>query len=70
MASAFIRATVPDALLQEWLQHLRDFDAAHPGCHFEIGVDTPEMSVANMLKSVQVDPPFPVQGYFKRGGNC
>ena len=41
----FTRAHVPDSLSQKWLQHLRDFDAAHPGCHFEVWVDTPNLSM-------------------------
>ncbi len=35
----FIRATIPPELQQKWLQHVRDFDAANPGCHFEVMVD-------------------------------
>jgi hypothetical protein len=38
----FTCAHVPPSLEQKWLQHLRDFDAANPGCHFEVGVDGPE----------------------------
>ena len=27
---------------QAWMQHLRDFDTAHPGCHFEVLADAPD----------------------------
>jgi hypothetical protein len=36
----FTVAHLPPELRQVWLQHLRDFDTAHPGCHFEV-VGTP-----------------------------
>ena len=51
----FTVAHVPDELQQPWLQHLRDFDSAHPGCHFEVGIDGPEESSADMIKRIQVE---------------
>jgi hypothetical protein len=52
----FTVASVPPELEQAWLQHLRDFDTAHPGCHFEVGIDGPEMTLADMVQRLQVDP--------------
>ena len=36
----FTVAEIPDELAQDWLQHLRDFDTAHPGCHFQVVADS------------------------------
>lgn len=64
----FTIAHVPDDLQQEWLQHLRDFDAAHPGCHFEIAIDAPpDMSVAQMVEVLRVEPELTFQQIFTRG---
>ena len=52
----FTRASVPESLQQKWLQHLRDFDTANPGCHFDVGIDGPEESFADLLKRVHVEP--------------
>ena len=52
----FTRATVPEELQQKWLQHLRDFDTANPGCHFDVGVEGPEEPFADMLKRLHVEP--------------
>jgi hypothetical protein len=51
-------AHVPDDLQHEWLQHLRDFDAAHPGCHFSVIADGGTKTVAEMVKVLNVNPPF------------
>lgn len=50
-------ADVPDELAQEWLQHMRNFDIAHPGCHFEVRGAT-GASINTVLRSLQIDPPF------------
>ena len=62
----FTRATVPDGLSQKWLQHLRDFDAANPGCHFEVFVDTPDRSMDEVIKLVQVEPGLNFTRIFER----
>ena len=55
------RAHVPDELGGAWLQHLRDFDTAHPGCHFEVVADAPEMSTGEIIKTLKdISPKFPV----------
>ena len=33
------RVLIPEALTKAWLQHVRDFDIAHPGCHFDMMVE-------------------------------
>ena len=52
----FTRATVPEKLQQQWLQHLRDFDTANPGCHFEVGIDGPDEPFADVIKRLTVEP--------------
>lgn len=51
-------ASVPDGLVQAWLQHLRNFDAAHPGCHFEVLVHCDDMTTAEVVQAMQTSPPF------------
>ena len=62
----FTRAHVPDGLSQKWLQHLRDFDTANPGCHFEVGIDGPEEPVATMVKRMTVEPGLTFTKIFER----
>ena len=61
------KASVPDELAQAWLQHLRDFDTAHPGCHFEVLAEAPDSTtdmIADMLMSIS--PALPIRMIFKR----
>lgn len=58
MVKIFTIANVPEELAQNWLQHLRDFDTAHPGCHFEALAVAPEMSNAAVAEALALDPPF------------
>jgi hypothetical protein len=46
----FTRADVHDHLAKDWLQHLRDFDTAHPGCHFEVMLDGSDTPLAEMVE--------------------
>lgn len=55
----FIHAEMPDELAQAWLQHLRDFDTAHPGCQFKLLASAPGMSMAQMLEALKVNPELP-----------
>jgi hypothetical protein len=46
--------------LHAFIQHIRDFDVLHPGCHFEItafGTDMPLSEAEAILKAI--DPPLP-----------
>jgi hypothetical protein len=52
----FTVANVPDDLQQEWLQHLRDFDVAHPGCHFEVAMDAPDEPLSSMVDRLVINP--------------
>jgi hypothetical protein len=62
----FTVAHVPEELQQAWLQHLRDFDTAHPGCHFEVGLDGPDTPLADMVRLLQVEPGLTFTQIFER----
>lgn len=49
---------IPDELMNAWLQHLRDFDAAHPGCHFRITAEAPDASLDAIVEALEIDPPL------------
>lgn len=66
MIKIFTVAHVPEALQQEWLQHLRDFDTAHPGCRFEVGIDGPDQPIAEMLERMRVEPGLSFTKVFER----
>lgn len=66
----FTVAHVPPELQQKWLQHLRDFDVAHPGCHFEVLIDAPEMSLSEMVERMQVEPKLTFTKILRRGENA
>jgi hypothetical protein len=69
MTKIFTVATITDGLEQDWLQHLRDFDIAHPGCHFRVGVSAADQrsitEIVDMLHGI--DPPLPVKKVIKFG---
>lgn len=58
MSVIHTKAIVPDALDQAWLQHLRDFDAAHPGCHFEVVAESDSKSIGDVMRTVDIHPPL------------
>ena len=61
---------VPVELRQAWLQHLRDFDTAHPGCHFEVLIDTPStVTVGEMIETLRVEPELSVVEIIERKKN-
>ena len=62
----FLIAQVPTELGHAWLQHLRDFDTTHAGCHFSIQAEAPTMSIAEIAEMLRVKPEFKFQDIFKR----
>lgn len=54
----FTTAHLPDHLAKDWLQHLRDFDTKHPGCHFEVAAEAPDMSLGEMIEALLIEPGF------------
>lgn len=57
---------IPEELSRDWLQHLRDFDDAHPGCHFKVAADAHDMSLDELMEVVQLDPPLAFTSVFKK----
>jgi hypothetical protein len=68
MVKIFTRAHMPAELQQAWLQHLRDFDTAHPGCHFEVMADAPQTSMRAALEAIRVNPALTFEQIFERKG--
>jgi hypothetical protein len=67
MAKIFTRAHVPEALVQKWLQHLRDFDTANPDCHFEVCVDaSDDKPLDEIVRMLQVEPELTFTRVFER----
>lgn len=62
----FTVAEIPDERAQDWLQHLRDFDTAHPGCHFQVFADAPNVSMGDMVAALEVEPKLTFQQLFDR----
>jgi len=56
-ARVFAVAHLPEELVKPWLQHMRDFDTAHPGCHFEIAI-TANSDTLDAVEALKLDPPF------------
>jgi hypothetical protein len=63
----FTIAHIPEELHQAWLQHLRNFDTQHPGCHFEVLVDAPDSTWAEMVEALTIDPELTFQQVIERG---
>lgn len=62
-----IEATLPDELCGPYLQHFRDFDTAHPDCHFEIVMKAPDMSLQTIDALYgSIDPPFKYRKTFSK----
>jgi hypothetical protein len=62
----FIIAYVPTGLEKAFVQHIRDFDVAHPGCHFEIGLEAPNVSLAEAVEILRLDPGLAFSDVFER----
>lgn len=54
MIKVFIIAHIAPELQQRWLQHLRDFDTANPGCHFEVMADAPDVSMRDIVERMKL----------------
>jgi len=66
MTTMFTRARVPPDLENAWLQHLRDFDVANPGCHFEVIADAPEVTLTEMIEMLRINPGLSVTQIVER----
>lgn len=56
MAKVHTTATIPDDLVNTWLQHLRNFDATYPGCHFEVVVDVANQTIIEAIEALRIEP--------------
>ena len=61
-----ISGDVPDQLCKAFMQHLRDFDANNPGCHFGILVDAPGSTIDEMNDILDVSPSFQFRKMVRR----
>lgn len=59
-------AHIPDDLAHAWLQHMRDFDTAHPGCHFQVLCDAPSFELGQMIEVLNISPSMDVLEIFRR----
>jgi hypothetical protein len=66
MIKTFIIGHFPDGLEKEFIQYVRDFDVAHPGCHFEIGLEAPEKTMAEAIDMMRVNPGLTFGAVFQR----
>lgn len=68
-----IEATMPDELLQAFLQHIRDFDIAHDPkrvgrIHLNFGVEAPDLPVGTVQAIFHnIRPPFEEEWTFPAG---
>lgn len=65
-----ILGDVPSEVVRDFLQHIRDFDARHAGCHFKMSVVTNTSETAQELAAVlqSLDPPFTDISVINLGG--
>jgi hypothetical protein len=62
----FCIAHMPPELEQAWLQHVRDFDTAHPNCFIEMGIDAPDIDIIEAVQRLQVEPELTFTKIFER----
>jgi hypothetical protein len=49
-------AEMPDELVQDWLQHMGNFTAAHPDCTFKVIAATAR-TIDSLVRNLNIDPP-------------
>ena len=64
----YFSGELPHSLLHLFVQHVRDFDAAHTDCHFEIMGNSEGQVAEEEMKRLfdSIDPPFPYRQIFRR----
>jgi hypothetical protein len=48
---------VPAKVLMQWLQHVRDFDTANPGCRFEVMIEAADKLTGEMIEKLRAINP-------------
>lgn len=68
MVKVYTIAHVPEDLAQAWVQHLRNFDTQHPGCHFQVVADfgAAEAGMSKLLDTLKVEPEIPFRAFYRR----
>jgi hypothetical protein len=64
--NVFIRAQLPTDTVQAFLQHIRDFDVSHPGCHFEIGADAVDLPLSEIVEMLRLEPALTFTQVYER----
>lgn len=62
----FVIAHLPANLDRKFIQHVRNFDTANPGCHFEMGVEGPDLTMGEMVERLRVEPALTFTKIFER----
>lgn len=62
----FIIAYLPAGLEKAFLQYVRTFDGAFPGCHFEIACDAPDKTLAEAVEMLRLNPELRFVDIFER----
>jgi len=59
-------AEMPEELLTEFLQHVQDFNTAHPESHSDItaNANLPDEEIAKAFDAI--DPPFPIRRVMRK----
>jgi len=53
-----IIAEIPDGVAKDLMQHIRNFNAANPGCKFSMIANAPNMTKEQAAKILDVEPPL------------
>lgn len=61
----FVIAHIDAELAKAFTQHIRDFDVANPGNHFEIMHEGPDESTVEMIEIMQITPGLKFSDFFK-----
>jgi hypothetical protein len=66
MTKIYTLAHIVPGLEKKWLQHLRDFDAANAGCHFEVIADQPDATLPEIVEMLRIKPGLSVVQIMER----
>jgi len=66
MSKFYIIADIPAGSEKQLLQHIRDFDSAHPGCHFKIIGDAPDATIEEVTEMLRISPAFQLFDIIRR----
>lgn len=65
MIVIFTIAHMPDEETgKRWLQHMRDFDTANDGCHFQVLANAPDLNLDQVKEMLNISPGFDLRSVF------